>query len=56
MSTQMADSGGPLAATFDALFETKTAADVEGTMSYFSPDLATHIVPLSGGSSPVTGH
>jgi hypothetical protein len=32
-----------LAATFDEFFETKTAADVEGTMSYFSPDQATYI-------------
>ena len=43
MSTHIAQSGGPLAATIDEFFETKTAADVEGTMSYFSPDLATYI-------------
>jgi len=43
MCTHIAESGGPLAVTFDAFFETKTAADVEGTMSYFSPDLATYI-------------
>src|SRR3712207_3350291 len=33
----------PLAGTFETFFETKTAGDVEGTMSYFSPDLVTYI-------------
>ena len=27
----------------EAFFETKTACDVEGTMSYFSPDLVSYI-------------
>jgi hypothetical protein len=33
----------PLAPTFERFFETKTARDVEGTMSFFSPDLVSHI-------------
>ena len=33
----------PLAPTLEKFFETKTACDVEGTMSYFSPDLASYI-------------
>jgi hypothetical protein len=37
------ESHSPLAGTFETFFETKTAADVEGTMSYFSPDLASYI-------------
>jgi ketosteroid isomerase-like protein len=32
----------PLAVTLEHLFETKTSCDVEGTMSYFAPDLATY--------------
>jgi len=32
---------GPLDTTFERFFETKTAADVEGTMTFFSTDLAT---------------
>jgi hypothetical protein len=32
-----------LSATFEAFFETKTAGDVEGTMSFFSPSLVTYI-------------
>ena len=37
------DRGSPLAATFEAFFEVKTACDVEGTMSYFSPRLTSYI-------------
>jgi ketosteroid isomerase-like protein len=33
---------GPLDTTFARFFETKTASDVEGTMAFFSPDLATY--------------
>jgi ketosteroid isomerase-like protein len=33
---------GPLDTTFESFFETKTACDVEGTMAFFSPDLATY--------------
>ena len=33
---------GPLDTTFERFFETKTACDVEGTMAFFSPDLATY--------------
>lgn len=33
----------PLAATFARFFATKTGADVEGTMAYFSPDLQSYI-------------
>ena len=29
--------------TFQTFFETKTAADVEGTMAFFSPDLVSYI-------------
>ena len=32
----------PLTATLEKYFETKTGADVEGTMGYFSPNLATY--------------
>ena len=32
----------PLAATLERFFETKTSRDVDGTMSYFAPDLATY--------------
>ena len=39
----VARDGSPLAATLETFFETKTACDVEGTMAYFSPDLATYI-------------
>lgn len=34
---------GPLENTFKRFFETKTAADVEGTMAFFSPDLVSYI-------------
>ena len=37
------DRGSPLAATFEAFFEVKTASDVEGTMSYFAPMLTSYI-------------
>ena len=33
----------PLAAVIDTFFETKTACDLEGTMSYFAPDMASYI-------------
>ena len=33
----------PLEAVLERFFETKTACDIEGTMSYFSPDLASYI-------------
>ena len=33
----------PLAATFEKFFHTKTSCDVEGTMAYFSHDLASYI-------------
>jgi hypothetical protein len=33
----------PLADTFEAFFATKTACDLEGTMSYFSPHLVSYI-------------
>ena len=36
-------AGSPLTANLETFFETKTACDVEGTMSYFSPDLASYI-------------
>jgi hypothetical protein len=32
----------PLAATLERFFEIKTSCDVDGTMSYFAPDLATY--------------
>ena len=32
-----------LAGVLDRFFETKTACDVEGTMSYFAPDMASYI-------------
>ena len=38
-----AASTSPLPAVLDAFFETKTARDVEGTMSYFSPNLEAYI-------------
>jgi ketosteroid isomerase-like protein len=43
MNTTTADRVSPLAATFEAYFEAKTACDVEGTMSYFSPGLVAYI-------------
>jgi hypothetical protein len=33
----------PLAGVLTTFFETKTARDVEGTMSYFAPDMASYI-------------
>ncbi len=33
----------PLASTLERFFATKTSCDVDGTMSYFSPDLASYI-------------
>jgi ketosteroid isomerase-like protein len=43
MTTHADRPGSALAATFETFFETKTAADVEGTMSYFSTELASYI-------------
>src|SRR5215831_5322140 len=40
----------PLAATLEAFFTTKTACDLEGTMSYFSPNLASYIDATLGWS------
>lgn len=42
-ATTDAATGSPLAATLERFFETKTACDVEGTMSYFSPALTSYI-------------
>jgi hypothetical protein len=33
----------PLAGVLNAFYETKTACDLEGTMSYFAPDMASYI-------------
>jgi hypothetical protein len=33
----------PLAGTLDTFFATKTACDLDGTMSYFAPDMASYI-------------
>lgn len=33
----------PLAGVLNTFFETKTACDLEGTMSYFAPDMASYI-------------
>jgi hypothetical protein len=33
----------PLAGVLDTFFETKTACDLEGTMSHFAPDMASYI-------------
>src|SRR5918998_2710339 len=41
-SDSVASPASPLADLFGTFFETKTAADVEGTMSYFSPNLVTY--------------
>jgi ketosteroid isomerase-like protein len=41
-SDSVASPISPLADLFERFFETKTAADVEGTMSFFSPDLVTY--------------
>jgi len=43
MSTQTDDRPiAPLATTLERFFATKTSADVDGTMSYFAPDLVTY--------------
>ena len=43
MSTQTGKRpNAPLAATLERFFEIKTSCDVDGTMSYFAPDLATY--------------
>jgi hypothetical protein len=43
MLTQTNDrETGPLGAILERFFQTKTSRDVDGTMSYFAPDLATY--------------
>jgi hypothetical protein len=43
MNTQTnARPTAPLAATIERFFETKTSCDIDGTMAYFAPDLATY--------------
>src|SRR6516225_7696268 len=44
------DRSSPLAATLEAFFEVKTASDVEGTMSYFSPKLTSYIDATLGSN------
>ena len=39
----MTDPTSPLAALLTTFFETKTGCDVDGTMAYFAPDMATYI-------------
>ena len=36
-------SAPPPASELDAFFATKTSCDVDGTMSFFSPDMAAYI-------------
>lgn len=43
MTTLEAPTTSPLAATFARFFATKTSADVDATMAYFSPDLKSYI-------------
>ena len=44
MSTHIVGApNSPLAATLETFFERKTACDLEGTMSYFSPKLVSYI-------------
>jgi hypothetical protein len=44
MTTHAVDAPtSPLTDTLERFFATKTACDLEGTMSYFSPDLASYI-------------
>ena len=43
MTTHTAVERSPLAATIETFFGTKTSCDVDGTMAYFSLDLATYI-------------
>jgi hypothetical protein len=44
MSAQTVEPAeSPLAATLETFLETKTAHDLEGTMSYFSPNLVSYI-------------
>ena len=40
--TDEAASASPLAGVLTTFFETKTSCDVDGTMSYFAPDMATY--------------
>lgn len=42
MTNQTIDQS-PLTATLESFFETKTSCDVEATMAYFSPNLASYI-------------
>jgi hypothetical protein len=42
-TTASATSASALPAVLGRFFETKTSCDVEGTMSYFSPNLASYI-------------
>jgi hypothetical protein len=52
MTTQTGDRPtAPLAAALERFFKTKTSCDVDGTMSYFAPDLATYTDPPSAGTS-----
>lgn len=46
----------PLSATLERFFTTKTACDVDGTMSYFAPDLATYTDATSAGTSTASRH
>jgi len=44
MTTHLIETqSSPLTGTFETFFATKTACDLEGTMSYFSPNLACYI-------------
>jgi hypothetical protein len=52
MITQTGDRPtAPLAATLERFFKTKTSCDVDGTMSYFAPDLATYTDATLGWDS-----
>ena len=43
VSTDIVEAGSALGSRIHAFFETKTACDVDGTMAYFSPDMASYI-------------
>ena len=44
MATDMVSrTSSPLAGSLERFFETKTSCDVDGTMAYFSPDMASYI-------------
>jgi hypothetical protein len=52
MTTQTGDRRtAPLAATLECFFKTKTSCDVDGTMSYFAPELATYTDATLGWDS-----